>query len=426
MSEEDVINCTISHEIHQYLFSCVYILVLLIGVPSNLYSLYHAAVQLKQKNELGVYLLNLTVSDLLYLASLPLWLQYIFQDDDWHHREWLCQLCGFLLYENIYISIGFLCCISLDRYLAVVHPLRFTSLRSMSAAWLVSTIIWLKEIAVGMVFFHHKELSQDRKNQSVCFEHYPMKPWEYPINYYRFTIGFMFPLAILLISYLCVLRAVGRSAGTQPDQKMRIRQLVSSTILIFLVCFSPYHVFLLVRTLLERDCNFIAGIFNYYHLSLLLTTLNCVADPALYCFVSENARHGLYRAIFRPVARILCCCCHRGNASPSNPATDSHEVATNDPPTVMLLTHTSTLNNLKTDTSSKNTILITQTDEKPIIPLIVQNNRHSMCLKCVDSDGKPSCAIAMEEQNQKTERTEETSSLSQVISLSSDTATDTM
>lgn len=48
----------------------------------------------------------------------------LLQDDDWRHREWLCQLCGFLLYENIYISIGFLCCISLDRYLAVVHPLR--------------------------------------------------------------------------------------------------------------------------------------------------------------------------------------------------------------------------------------------------------------------------------------------------------------
>lgn len=50
-----------------------------IGVPSNLYALYHAAVQLRQRNELGVYLINLTVSDLLYLTSLPLWLQYIFQ-----------------------------------------------------------------------------------------------------------------------------------------------------------------------------------------------------------------------------------------------------------------------------------------------------------------------------------------------------------
>uniref|UniRef100_G3NB20 G protein-coupled receptor 68 n=1 Tax=Gasterosteus aculeatus TaxID=69293 RepID=G3NB20_GASAC len=315
-----------------------YILVLLVGVPSNLYSLYHAALQLKQNNELGVYLMNLTVADLLYLASLPLWLQYFFQGDDWSHREWLCQLCGFLLYENIYISIGFLCCISLDRYLAVVHPLRFTSLRSMRAAWLVSLVVWLKEIAVGVVFFHHKELSKDHKNQSVCFEHYPMQPWEYPVNYYRFTVGFMFPLAILSISYLCVLRAVGRSAGTLPDQKMRIKQLVSSTILIFLVCFSPYHVFLLVRTVLERDCNFITvctkkanfRIFNYYHVSLLLTTLNCVADPALYCFVSESARRGLYRVIARPIARILCCRCRRGNGIPANPVTDSQEVATDE------------------------------------------------------------------------------------------------
>lgn len=31
MSEEDVINCTISHEIHQYVFSCVYILILLVS-----------------------------------------------------------------------------------------------------------------------------------------------------------------------------------------------------------------------------------------------------------------------------------------------------------------------------------------------------------------------------------------------------------
>ncbi|XP_023250504.1 ovarian cancer G-protein coupled receptor 1-like [Seriola lalandi dorsalis] len=405
MSEEEVINCTISHEIHQYVFSCVYILVLLIGVPSNLYSLYHAAVQLKQKNELGVYLMNLTVSDLLYLASLPMWLQYIFQDDDWQHREWLCKLCGFLLYENIYISIGFLCCISLDRYLAVVHPLRFSSLRSMNAAWIVSAIIWLKEIAVGVVFFRHKELSRDRKNQSVCFEHYPMQPWEYPINYYRFTIGFMFPLAILSISYLCVLRAVGRSAGTQLVQKIRIRQLVSSTILIFLVFFSPYHVFLLVRTLLERDCNFIAGVFNYYHLSLLLTTLNCVADPALYCFVSESARRGLYRAVIRPFARIFCCCCRRGNVSPANPAVDSHEVAVdeyNGQPTVTLLTHTSTLSNIKADPACNNTLLITQTDEKTIMPLINTNDKYVL------GDGKPSCVIAMEEQSQKTERTEET------------------
>ncbi|KAL0969692.1 hypothetical protein UPYG_G00230950 [Umbra pygmaea] len=324
MSEVDDINCTISYQIHQFLFSGAYILVLLVGVPTNAYSLYHAWMQLRAKNELGIYLLNLTVSDLLYLASLPLWLQYIFQGDNWSQAEWLCKLSGFLLYENIYVSIGFLCCISIDRYLAVVYPFRFTVFRSMRAATLASAFIWIKEIAVGMVFFWHKEISKDPNNRSVCFEHYPMKQWEYAINYYRFSVGFLFPLCILSVSYLRVLRAVSKSTGTQSAQKTRIKNLVTSTIIIFLVCFSPYHVFLLVRTVLERDCSFIIKIFNYYHFSLLLTSFNCVADPALYCFVSESAQRGIQQAQ-DVCTQALCCCCHRGKHSP---ATDSNELAT--------------------------------------------------------------------------------------------------
>ncbi|XP_067099558.1 ovarian cancer G-protein coupled receptor 1 [Osmerus mordax] len=328
MYSKQYINCSISHEIHQYLFSWAYILVLLLGVPANVFSLYHAVLQLKVRNELGVYLLQLTLSDLLYLASLPLWLQYIFEGDDWRNTEWLCQVCGFLLYQNIYISVGFLCCISIDRYLAVVYPLRFTALRSMKAAAVASVAIWLKEIAVGVVFFHHRELSTDRTNQSVCFEHYPMQLWEHPINYYRFIVGFLFPLAILALSYLRVLKAVGKSAGTQNAQKQRIKQLVTSTVVIFMLCFFPYHVFLLVRTLLEKDCDFIVSIFNYYHFSLLLTSFNCIADPVLYCFVSEAAQRSLQGAL-SSTARVLCCCCGRqGGASPAQPQiSDSNEVA---------------------------------------------------------------------------------------------------
>ncbi|XP_076156888.1 G-protein coupled receptor 68 [Alosa pseudoharengus] len=313
-NDSDVINCTITHEIHQNLFAGAYIIILLVGLPANGYSLYHAWLQLRVRNELGVYLLNLTISDLLYLASLPMWLQYIFSGDDWQHKEWLCQLCGVLLYENIYISIGFLCCISIDRYLAVVYPFRFSSFRSMRAATLVSAFIWLKELAVGTIFFTHRATSVDITNQRVCFEHYPMKSWEYPVNYYRFYVGFLFPLVILSLSYFRVLRAVGKSAGTQTAQKTRIKHLVTSTILIFLVCFSPYHVFLLVRTMLERSCDFIEKIFNYYHFSLLLTSFNCVADPALYCFVSESAQRGIQDAQ-RACARAACCCCRRRRRS---------------------------------------------------------------------------------------------------------------
>ncbi|XP_056402952.1 ovarian cancer G-protein coupled receptor 1 [Hyla sarda] len=280
--------CNIDHTIHQTLFPVVYIAVFVIGLPANCVSLYYGYLQIKAKNELGIYLVNLTLADLLYIFSLPFWLQYVLQHDNWTYNEVMCKICGIILYENIYISIGFLCCISMDRYLALVHPFRFHKLRTMKVALVVSLVIWLKELMTSYIFFGHGEVSKDPESHTVCFEHYPIKSWEHRINYYRFFAGFLLPIFLLLFSYCRIFRVIRKSQGTQIKRKLQIKQLVFSTVLIFLVCFGPYHILVVVRSLFEKNCEFASKIYNTYHLSLLLTTFNCVADPALYCFASES------------------------------------------------------------------------------------------------------------------------------------------
>lgn len=96
----------------------------IISLPSS-----HFSHQVRQRNELGIYLINLSVADLLYITTLPLWIDYFLQHDDWIHGQESCKLFGFIFYTNIYVSIAFLCCISLDRYLAVAYPLRFAKVR---------------------------------------------------------------------------------------------------------------------------------------------------------------------------------------------------------------------------------------------------------------------------------------------------------
>ncbi|XP_075047976.1 G-protein coupled receptor 68 [Mixophyes fleayi] len=286
--ESNVTSCSIDHTIHQTLFPVVYVAVFVIGLPANCLALYYGYLQIKAKNELGIYLVNLTLADLLYIFSLPFWLQYVLQHDNWTYNETMCKICGILLYENIYISIGFLCCISMDRYLALVHPFRFHKLRTIKAALLVSMIIWLKELMTSYIFFEHVEVSKDPDSHIVCFEHYPMKSWEHSINYYRFFAGFLFPIFLLLFSYCHIFKVVRKSQGTQTRKKLQIKQLVLSTVIIFLACFGPYHVLVVIRSLFEKNCSFASKIFNTYHFTLLLTSFNCVADPALYCFASES------------------------------------------------------------------------------------------------------------------------------------------
>uniref|UniRef100_UPI00398E5CA0 ovarian cancer G-protein coupled receptor 1-like isoform X2 n=1 Tax=Pristiophorus japonicus TaxID=55135 RepID=UPI00398E5CA0 len=299
-------NCSIEHDIHQTLFPTVYIFVFIIGLPTNLLSLYHSYLQIRQGNELGVYLCNLTISDLLYLISLPLWVQYILQHDDWILSRELCKLSGLLLYQNIYISIGFLCFISINRFLAVAYPVNFKSLHTMKMAVFISVIIWLKEIVVCIFFIGSKVLSKDDENDTLCFEHYPLRPKDRHLNIYRLSVGFFLPFILLVFSYCKVLMVVQKSHGLQRDRKLRIRKLVSGTIIIFLVCFAPYHVFLMVRTIFEYSCDFAESIFDSYHFGLLLTSLNCLADPVLYCFISQSSQGWLARFL-DPVTKLLNC-----------------------------------------------------------------------------------------------------------------------
>ncbi|NWU99958.1 OGR1 protein, partial [Upupa epops] len=311
-------KCTISHNIHQTLSPVVYVVVFILGLPANCLSLYYGYLQIKAKNELGIYLCNLTVADLLYIFSLPFWLQYVLQHDNWTYDELLCKICGILLYENIYISVGFLCCISIDRYLAVVHPFRFQQFRTMKAAAVVSVVIWTKEIVTCFFVFTHGEISMDAESHIVCFEHYPIKAWEHNVNYYRFSAGFLFPFFLLAFSYCGILRVVHRSHGTQKKKKIQIKWLVSSTVFIFVVCFGPYHVLLVIRSLLENNCSFAEKIFNVYHVSLLLTTFNCVADPVLYCFSSESTYQNFAKM---RESCLTCLGCLRTEAKESYPLT---------------------------------------------------------------------------------------------------------
>ncbi|XP_007908321.1 ovarian cancer G-protein coupled receptor 1 [Callorhinchus milii] len=320
-------NCTLDHGIHQTIVPYVYIFVFVVGLPTNLLSLYYSFLQIKQKNELGIYLCNLTISDLLYLASLPLWVHYMLQHDDWVLAPILCKICGVLLYENIYITIGFLCCISVNRFLAVVYPLHFKSLHTMRGAMAVSLLIWLKEIVVYSVFLRSRALSRDHDNDSLCFEHYPMRSLEKKVNVYRLLIGFLLPFFLLFFCYIKVLQTIQKSPGIRGPSKIRIKRLVFSTIVIFLCCFGPYHVFLMARTIFEVDCEFANEIFDTYHFGLMLTSLNCVADPILYCFVSESTQNRLTR-LLTPIRKFSACTTRRNSLELVAPVTQKFALMT--------------------------------------------------------------------------------------------------
>ncbi|XP_078287245.1 G-protein coupled receptor 4-like [Rhinoraja longicauda] len=278
----------------------MYSIIFLVSLTMNCLTLWPIILQVKQKNVLGVYLLSLAISDLLCTLTIPLWVVYYYNGHRWSFGWLTCHLSGFVFYSNIYISILLLCCISVDRYLAVVYPMKSQNIRRRSKAVKVSLLIFTSVFTIHLLVIFRTIIDKgpDMPNLT-CYEHIPLvKPVAFA-NYIRFFIGFLLPLLLLIFCYQRILRGVRKSLSLQAEQKAKVKQLSILVIIIFLICFGPYHIILLARTinfsLMDCTCQFQRKVFIYFNISLAFSSLNSAVDPILYVLVSCNAKKDLRR-----------------------------------------------------------------------------------------------------------------------------------
>ncbi|XP_056349764.1 psychosine receptor isoform X2 [Oenanthe melanoleuca] len=303
-------ECHDDHTLDKYLFPFVYSIVMMISVPINCISLYASCIQVRKKNELAVYIFSLSLADLLYSLILPLWIDYAWHGDDWRLSALLCKIFAFLTYMNFYTSTAFLACISLDRYLALVHPLKLQYLRTRRFSLIVSIIVWLLESIFNSVILINKEVFSDPcnfTNHTLCYDNYPLERWQANINLFRICSGYLVPLIIIVFCYHKIYQVVRYNQATVDEEKKRVRKLILNITVSFIVCFTPYHVVLLIRSISEpsaSDPHLLLSMYKVYRITQALTSLNCIADPILYCFVSETARTEI-------VNLLRCCLCLR-------------------------------------------------------------------------------------------------------------------
>lgn len=280
----------------------VYILAFVFGLTFNVLTLYPIYQQVKQQNILGIFLLNLSISDLLFIFTMPLWINYYRRNHRWGLGVETCNVAGFFYYSNMYISMYLLCCISVDRCLVVCYPFRFKPHRTSRYAWVQCAVVYALVMIIHICILQNDELTDahdDTYSSDRCYETYPMKSNVAMFNMIRVGFGFILPLLVLGVSYWKVLATVGKSPGLSASAKRKVRLLSYGVIGIFSVCFAPYHILLFVRSHVsffnteEVHCDFERKMHFPFSSTLALSSLNCVMDPVLYVLVSNGVRDEL-------------------------------------------------------------------------------------------------------------------------------------
>uniref|UniRef100_A0A8C5BMM7 G-protein coupled receptors family 1 profile domain-containing protein n=1 Tax=Gadus morhua TaxID=8049 RepID=A0A8C5BMM7_GADMO len=203
------------------------------------------------RHETHVYVTQLAAADLCVCVTLPVWVSSLAQSGHWPFGEAACKLTHLLFSVNLFSSIFFLACMSVDRYLGVVGR----GGRGAGAAD-----------------------GPAAARPSSCW-------------------ASRSPFPVIAVFYALLARALSRSS----QERCVSRRVILAYIVVFLGCWGPYHAVLLTDALSQLGvvpltCGLENVLYVALHLTQCLSLFHCCFNPILYNFINRNYRYDLMKA----------------------------------------------------------------------------------------------------------------------------------
>ncbi|XP_048831704.1 platelet-activating factor receptor isoform X2 [Brienomyrus brachyistius] len=329
-------------------FPIFYSLVFIFGLIANCYALYilRNIRDVKAVNEVRIYMTNLTVADLLFVITLPLWIDYYNQRGNWRFQEAMCRVSGALFFINTYCSILFLAVISFNRYWVVTRPLSAATSDHWGRGVLVSLMIWVFTVLASIPYLIQDGVVND-KGISRCFEGYQESDESrkcFLVTTHFLIISFFFVVFLMVvICNLLIIRALlvppvaphgTRVSVRSSGLKSRALGMVTVVLVVFVVCFVPHHLVqgpwtLMVLQLAMKGKEQEASrrfLNDAHQVTLMLMGLNCLLDPVIYCLATKMFR-SFISMHFKKVMR--------GRSCPRNSSQTTVSMVTRGPKEVM-------------------------------------------------------------------------------------------
>lgn len=293
-SSESLEQCGKETHLENILFATFYLLDFILAFVGNALALWLFIRDQKSDSPANIFLMHLAVADLSFVLVLPTRLVYHFSGNHWPFGEIPCRLTGFLFYLNMYASIYFLMCISVDRFLAIVHPVKSLKLRRSLYAHLACAFLWVI-VAVAMAPLLVSVQTAEMNNTIVCLQLYREKASRHALV--SLAAAFTLPFLTTVTCYLLIIRSLKSGNRVEKHLKEKAIKMIIMVLMIFLVCFVPYHinryVYILNYDGTKTSCETQRILALANRITSCLTSLNGALDPVMYFLVAEKFREAL-------------------------------------------------------------------------------------------------------------------------------------
>ncbi|XP_030434893.1 somatostatin receptor type 5 [Gopherus evgoodei] len=288
----------VSKDVHTVLISIIYFLVCAIGLSGNTLVIYVVLRHAKMKTVTNIYILNLAVADVLFMLGLP-FLATQNTISYWPFGFFWCRLVMTLDGINQFTSIFSLTVMSMDRYLAVVHPIKSTKWRRPRVAKLISITVWTFSFLMVLPVIIFADVQEHLHTCNMNWPE-PVNIWSAVFIIYTSVLGFFGPLLVICLCYLLIVIKV-KSSGVRVGSTRRRRserkvtRMVVIIVVVFVFCWLPFYILNIVNlisTLPEEP-----GLLGVYFFVVVLSYANSCANPILYGFLSDNFKQSFQKVL---------------------------------------------------------------------------------------------------------------------------------
>ena len=283
-----------------------YVFICLFGLVGNGLVIYVVLRFSNMKTVTNLYILNLAVSDVLFLTSLPFLVTTTIVEY-WVFGRAMCKIYFVFFSINFFTSVLTLTAMSVDRYLAVCHPVSSVKYRTTRIAFFVCVSIWSVSFLIMLPIILYATTVENMKypGKETCSINWPDDQWIPPgqaFVWYTFLLGFAIPVSLISVFYVSVifrLRRLGPSKKSKERKKSnrKVTRMVLAMISVYVVCWLPHWIFQVNLSFRSPDAPRLPPWQIYlYSAFTVLSFANSMINPLLYAFLSEIFRKSFLKA----------------------------------------------------------------------------------------------------------------------------------
>ncbi|XP_010748135.1 hydroxycarboxylic acid receptor 2 [Larimichthys crocea] len=297
-------DCHATNKALYKFYAAVMIVIFILALPLNASVLHLFIFKLKfwKSNTNNIFLFNLVLADILLLFCLPMKAYNFIQGVRRSKEDVVCKAMLFMLFLNRGASIAFLTVTSIDRYFNVVHPGRKNLLRALKKSPQISILIWLFLLPLTIpTMLKNFECCNSHKDDDKDKEDALIKD---VVDSLRETVFFTQIVIPFIILVYCTVRIVNRLRKKTVGDRTKLRRavfLVTTVMVVFSFCFLPCTIARMVLLIARVNAgeNFQDKAAVAFDGLMVLSYMDCLLDPLIYCFCSTKFK-ALYLTNYFP------------------------------------------------------------------------------------------------------------------------------